>query len=157
MLNTVLETGTCGGSEHRSKVLTEHPVLVYPGFMFFLTVTVVLFLLLSSDYPLQSALRKIPGPEVYAFTSWALAYDAFHTKMVFSIRQLHQKYGPVVRISPNEVSFNSLTALRTIYGAGSGFERTRFYSMFDVYGTKNLFTFGPVKDHRERKKLLSHI
>ena len=29
--------------------------------------------------------------------------------------------------------------------------------MFDVYGTKNLFTFGPVKDHRERKKLLSHI
>jgi Cytochrome P450 len=77
--------------------------------------------------------------------------------MVHSIHQLHRKYGSVVRTGPNEISFNSLTALRTIYGAGSGFERTNFYRMFDVYGRSNLFTFGPAKDHRERKKLLSHI
>jgi Cytochrome P450 len=77
--------------------------------------------------------------------------------MVHEIHALHQTYGPVVRIGPNEVSFNSLTALRNIYGAGSGFERTKFYHMFDAYGRRNLFTFGPAKDHRERKKLLSHI
>ncbi len=77
--------------------------------------------------------------------------------MVHTIHHLHHNYGPVVRIAPKEVSFSSLTALRTIYGAGSGFERTKFYRMFDVYGRSNLFTFGPVKDHRERKKLLSHI
>lgn len=29
--------------------------------------------------------------------------------------------------------------------------------MFDVYGRPNLFTFGSGKEHRERKKLLSHI
>lgn len=118
---------------------------------------VLAFFLLNSDYLRTFTLRRIPGPQLYRLTRWRLAYDAYQAKMVFSINQLHQKYGPVVRISSNEVSFNSLTALRTIYGAGSGFERTRFYSMFDVYGTKNLFTFGPVKDHRERKKLLSHI
>lgn len=90
-------------------------------------------------------------------TRWCLAWDAWDAQMVRHIHQLHQKYGPVVRIAPGEISFNSLTALRKIYGAGSGFERTRFYRMFDVYGRSNLFTFGPVKDHRERKRLLSYI
>jgi cytochrome P450 len=66
------------------------------------------------------------------------------------------QYGPVVRIGPNEVHFNSITALRTIYGAGSGFERTAFYSMFNVYGKRNLFTFPTVADHAKRKRLLAH-
>ena len=55
------------------------------------------------------------------------------------------------------VSFNSLSALRTIYGAGSSFERTDFYRMFDAYGRPNLFTFASGHDHRERKKLISHM
>jgi hypothetical protein len=49
-----------------------------------------------------------------------------------------------------------LSALKTIYGAGSGFERTDFYDMFDVYGKKNLFTFHSSKDHADRKRLLAH-
>jgi cytochrome P450 len=66
------------------------------------------------------------------------------------------QHGPIVRIGPNEVHFNSITALRTIYGAGSGFERTAFYSMFNVYGKRNLFTFPTVADHARRKRLLAH-
>ena len=103
------------------------------------------------------ALRKLPGPFSYGFTSYRLGYDAWRGHSVRAINILHNVYGPVVRIGPNEVSFNSLTALRSIYGAGSPFERTPFYSMFDVYGRPNLFTFLSGKDHRERKKMLSHI
>jgi cytochrome P450 len=66
------------------------------------------------------------------------------------------QHGPIVRIGPNEVHFNSITALRTIYGAGSGFERTAFYSTFNVYGKRNLFTFRTVADHAKRKRLLAH-
>jgi len=69
---------------------------------------------------------------------------------------LHKQYGPVVRVGPNELHFNSVTALRTIYGAGSGFERNSFYSMFDVYGRRNLFTFSSVAAHAKRKRLLAH-
>jgi hypothetical protein len=69
---------------------------------------------------------------------------------------LHLKYGPIVRIGPNEVHCNSLNALRTIYGAGSGFERTYFYRMFDVYGKQNLFTLHTVKEHSDRKKLVAN-
>lgn len=102
------------------------------------------------------AIRGVPGPKLYALTKWRLAYDGWKGAQTTTIHQLHQKYGPVVRISPNEISFSSLAALKTIYGAGSGFERTSFYRMFDAYGHQNLFTFASPKDHGERKKLLNH-
>ncbi|ETI28837.1 hypothetical protein G647_01289 [Cladophialophora carrionii CBS 160.54] len=102
-------------------------------------------------------LRKIPGSWLYATTRYRLAWDAWHARSIHAVHGLHRKYGPVVRIGPNEISFNSLSALRTIYGAGSGFERTDFYRMFDVYGRPNLFTFAAGQLHRERKKLISHI
>lgn len=104
-----------------------------------------------------SKLRKIPGPWAYAATRFRLALDAWHARSIHAVYELHRQYGPVVRIGPNEVSFNSLSALRTIYGAGSGFERTSFYRMFDAYGRPNLFTFASGRLHRERKKLVSHI
>ncbi|TVY83671.1 putative sterigmatocystin biosynthesis P450 monooxygenase [Lachnellula suecica] len=99
---------------------------------------------------------NIPGPPFYALTRWRLAYEDWKGTRTRTIHQLHQKYGSVVRIGPNELSFNSLTALKTIYGAGSGFERTSFYRMFDVYGHQNLFTFATPKDHGDRKKLINH-
>ena len=109
------------------------------------------------EYLTKHTLRKIPGPKLYAITRFRLGLDAWKTRSIHTVHKLHIQYGPVIRIGPNEISFNSLSALRTIYGAGSPFERTKFYRMFDVYGRPNLFTFASGKDHRERKKLLSHI
>jgi hypothetical protein len=103
-----------------------------------------------------SPIRSVPGPKSFAVSKWRLAYEDLKGSRTRKIYQLHLKYGPVVRIGPNEVSFNSISALRTIYGPGSGFERTAFYQMFDVYGHKNLFTFHSVQDHAERKKILAH-
>lgn len=103
-----------------------------------------------------SPLRKIPGPTFYALTKWRLALDEYWGERTRTIHALHQRYGPVVRIGPNEVHFNSVTALRTIYGAGSGFERTGFYRMFDAYGKQNMFSFGPGWQHGERKKLIAN-
>ncbi|KAJ4370420.1 hypothetical protein N0V83_004938 [Neocucurbitaria cava] len=99
---------------------------------------------------------KIPGPTSFALTKWRLAFEDWRGHRTQAINKLHQQYGPVVRIGPNEIHCNSLTALRTIYGAGSGFERTAFYRMFDVYGKQNLFTFYSTKAHGERKKLVAN-
>ena len=101
-------------------------------------------------------IKGVPGPHLYAVSRWRLAYDDWKGSRTRTIHQLHQQYGPVVRIGPNEILFNSLSALKTIYGAGNGFERTSFYRMFDVYGHQNLFTFGSPRHHGERKKLLNH-
>lgn len=103
-----------------------------------------------------SPLSRIPGPKSYAISKWGLAYKDWKGTSTQAICHLHQKYGPAVRLGPSMVSFNSLTALRTIYGPGSQYGRTSFYSMFDVYGKPNLFTFYSTTEHGQRKKLLSH-
>ena len=120
-----------------------------------LAFVLILFLGWVLVFP-KSKLSGIPGPSTYAVTQWRLAYEEWKGTRTRTIHQIHNKYGPVVKIGPNEVSFNSLSALKTIYGAGSGFQRTSFYRMFDVYGYENLFTFGSPKAHGERKKLLNH-
>ncbi|GLI72971.1 hypothetical protein PoHVEF18_001157 [Penicillium ochrochloron] len=101
-------------------------------------------------------LGQIPGSKLFSVTKWRLAFADYHGVRTQTIHSLHRQYGNAVRIGPNEVSFSSLSALRTIYGAGSGFERTVFYRMFDAYGRQNLFTFAGTKQHAERKKLLAH-
>lgn len=114
--------------------------------------------ILYYTYELQknSDLHKIPGPYLFALTKWRLALEDWRGTRTTCLRNLHEQYGPAVRVGPTEVSFASQKALRTIYGAGSGFERTSFYRMFDVYGRQNLFTFGPARQHAERKKALAH-
>lgn len=104
----------------------------------------------------SSPLGRIPGPPLYAISKWRLALDDWRGTRTREIDKLHRRYGPIVRVGPNEVAFNSLSALKTIYGAGSGSERTSFYDMFDAYGKKNLFTFYSSKDHGDRKKLIAH-
>jgi cytochrome P450 len=101
-------------------------------------------------------LSNIPGPKLYAITKWRLALEDWRGLRTQTIDALHKQYGPIIRIGPNEIHCNSLTALKTIYGAGSGFERTSFYSMFDVYGRQNLFTFASTKAHGDRKKLVAN-
>ncbi|KAF2660343.1 cytochrome P450 [Lophiostoma macrostomum CBS 122681] len=102
-----------------------------------------------------SPLSRVPGPPLNSLTKWRLALSDYRGTRTRTIHSLHQLYGPLVRVGPNEVAFNSLSALKLIFGAGSGFERTAFYDMFDVYGRKNLFTFRSVREHAERKKLLA--
>ncbi|KAK2754602.1 benzoate 4-monooxygenase cytochrome [Colletotrichum kahawae] len=108
------------------------------------------------DSLLLSPLRHVPGPKLFALTKWRLAYEDWRGTRTRTIHRLHQKYGPAVRIGPGEVSFNSLSALRAIYGPGSRYGRTYFYRMFDVYGRQNLFTFHSTQKHGERKRLLAH-
>lgn len=136
--------------------LTEMTVLsnaasVAPFFLAFACICAFVY-----DYFSKPSLRKIPGPASFAITRYRLALDAWKARSIQTVHKLHHRYGPVVRIGPDQVSFNSLSALRQIYGAGSGFERTAFYKMFDVYGRPNLFTFSSGKDHGRRKKLISH-
>jgi len=131
------------------EVLAKHPGIVFAASI---AVSIAYHVLA----PFTSPLRHVPGPKTYAITKWRLALDDYNGRRTRAIHALHHEYGTAVRISPNEISFSSLSALRTIYGAGSGFERTDFYRMFDVYGRQNLFTFGPSKLHGDRKKILAH-
>ena len=63
------------------------------------------------------ALRGIPGPRLAAVSRLWYAYQVRNGRMLQLATTLHQKYGPAVRVAPNEVWFNSPEAFRVIYSA----------------------------------------
>ena len=86
---------------------------------------------------LTSPLAKLPGPRLSIFTSLLLKWYELRANRRLYIHGLHERYGPVVRVAPGEVSFTSPAAVREIYSSGgSGYDKTEFYDLFKVYGRR---------------------
>ena len=82
-------------------------------------------------------LAHLPGPWICAITRLPLMYHEFSGKRRSFIHDLHLKYGPVVRVAPDEVSFATREALKEIYtSGGSGYDKTSFYSLFENFGVE---------------------
>ena len=50
-------------------------------------------------------LSKVPGPKLWAISRIPRMYMEWQGEEAAGIAELHKKYGPVVRLAPNEVSF----------------------------------------------------
>ncbi|RDW76613.1 cytochrome P450 [Aspergillus mulundensis] len=73
-----------------------------------------------------------------------------------TVQCLHAKHGPVVRLSPDELSVNSLHGLRVIYTGA--FEKHRLYSdLFINFHTENLVGMLGNKEHAKQKRMLSRV
>ena len=53
--------------------------------------------------------------------------------------KLHQKHGKLVRTGPNEVSVSDLSAIKTIYAAGTKFSKSSWYEVFQGHRKFDLF------------------
>ncbi|UQC75069.1 isotrichodermin C-15 hydroxylase [Colletotrichum lupini] len=100
-------------------ILSEHPSHI----LAIAFGTAVLWQLLLAGYNLfLHPLRRFPGPVLQRASpliwAWqhATGYQAFRTQL------LHDRYGPIVRISPNHLSFTDVTAWKDIYGFQIGKE-----------------------------------
>lgn len=47
-----------------------------------------------------------------------------------TMMHLHSKYGSLVRVGPNEVSVSDLAAIKAIYGPGTKFRKSDWYSVW---------------------------
>ncbi|CAK7233378.1 hypothetical protein SBRCBS47491_008588 [Sporothrix bragantina] len=75
----------------------------------------------------RHALRRYPSVSIAAFTNaWGVLHQYFHTRTE-AVHAAHQKYGPVVRIGPTNVSYATLQAIRDIYGHGTPACKDDFY------------------------------
>lgn len=104
-----------------------------------------------------SPLSKIPAAHFTA--SWSplwILWIRFSRTEVQTIHRAHVKFGPIVRLGPNEVSVNCVDGgLRTVYAGG--FEKWAFYDQFDNYGVPCMFSTRDSKPHSVRKRMMSNV
>lgn len=72
-------------------------------------------------------LSDIPGPFFASFSRLWLAFSVIGGRAEYTQRELHKRYGPLVRIAPNEVAVSDPSAVKVIYNIKSGFTKTDFY------------------------------
>ncbi|KAK0736943.1 cytochrome P450 [Apiosordaria backusii] len=122
-----------------------------------LLLLIILSLLLFTYFlsPLLTP-NPLPGPLYARLTSLVLKYHEFTATRTAYIHTLHLRYGPVVRVAPNEVAFASAAAVKEIYCSnGSGYDKTEWYDLFKVYDRRTMFTTLGKSEHAKRKRVLA--
>ena len=79
-------------------------------------------------------------------------------RWVYAIDDLHHKYGTVVRVSPNQLSFNSATSFKNIYGHVAGrkpFLKGSYYEPMPGQ-MRTLVSVSDPSHHALMRKTLSH-
>ncbi|KAF8640255.1 hypothetical protein AX16_010150 [Volvariella volvacea WC 439] len=61
-------------------------------------------------------LAKYPGPVLHRISKFRLAFEAWGGKQYIHYEKLHEKYGDVVRIGPNELSIRHVKAVQPLIG-----------------------------------------
>ena len=121
--------------------LPSTPVIVFGVFSVLLTTYAVYYRFLHP-------LAKFPGPLICSLSNvwklWAVATDRMPDELV----KLHAKYGPVVRIGPEDLSFNAPEA--DIYKRG--WRKGEFYLGFKQ-PEQGLFRIRDEKLHGQRKRM----
>ncbi|KAK0720967.1 cytochrome P450 [Lasiosphaeris hirsuta] len=102
-------------------------------------------------------LSGIPGPFLPAVTRlyawyWNVPKDG---RLYRKIEELHARYGPVVRIAPNEIHLADPDNYDKIYSVGSAYYKDPvFYEVLNVPAT---FTAISNEEHRRRRAPLNHF
>ncbi|GAB7349663.1 hypothetical protein MBLNU459_g0337t1 [Dothideomycetes sp. NU459] len=85
-------------------------------------------------------LAHVPGPLICRVTSLWTHYHAWAGDEARLITAFHARYGPVLRIAPNEVCIADGSALAPIYSDRGGFAKAPCYRNFDIDGFASLFS-----------------
>ena len=100
--------------------------------------------------------RHVPGPWWAKYTSLPMTYHRWVVPDKFRwAHGLHQRYGPVILIAPDEVSVGSLTGLQAVHKMGTGFRKGAFHENFRVGSEPALFDMTDARAHAERRRLFS--
>lgn len=99
--------------------LTHHVLDVFSQHGLALSCIVLFLWLVKNRY--QGGRNKYPGPFLASLTDGWRFWVVFGRRPETTHRLLHKKYGDVVRLGPNTLSFSGPRALKSIYGLNMGF------------------------------------
>ncbi|OTA99874.1 hypothetical protein M426DRAFT_324762 [Hypoxylon sp. CI-4A] len=103
---------------------------------------------------LSSPLAKIPGPWYTLWTVWVFKYNVVKGRRPRWVHALHLQYGPIVRISPYEVSLQDPKDTRQVYHVKNEFLKSSWYTAL-IPDLPNIFGTTDVQYHRRHRRLLA--
>ncbi|RDL40050.1 Uncharacterized protein BP5553_00029 [Venustampulla echinocandica] len=128
--------------------------LLVPELVKVLAILYSAYYVLSAVYIVTlSPLAGIPGPKRRKFSYLPCAFASLKGRESYAVRDLHDKYGPVVRVSPEMVSFIGPTAWKDIYGypAVKKFKKSGYLQLRP--GVPDVLTANGVDHARQRAAL----
>ncbi|KII83948.1 hypothetical protein PLICRDRAFT_432908 [Plicaturopsis crispa FD-325 SS-3] len=130
--------------EHRGQAF----VLTFGIYLASLVTSLVVYRL-SPFHPLA----RYPGPILCKLSKLWLAYKCLSGKQHIYYEELHNKYGPVVRTGPNELSFCDASVIAPLMGP-NGLPKGPIWEgrRLSKQKTKTLIALTDAKDHARRRK-----
>ncbi|CAK7207444.1 hypothetical protein SEUCBS139899_010254 [Sporothrix eucalyptigena] len=105
-------------------------------------------------------LSAFPGPKSAAISNIFNFRTIVSGRSVWIIKALHEKYGDVVRLGPNELSFATADAWKDIYDRRKDgkilIKDPKFYRVDDTYRAKHIVTASDPEEHAQMRKMMSH-
>ncbi|KAI3557915.1 cytochrome P450 3A17 [Colletotrichum abscissum] len=104
---------------------------------------------------LNSPLKHIPGPWHTRCSRLSLKLSRLTGTRMTYVHQLHERYGSIVRIAPNELSCIDIQSVSQVYKVGGGFEKAQWIG---DYATKlpalSLSMILNSEEAKQRRRLL---
>ncbi|KAL4898954.1 putative sterigmatocystin biosynthesis P450 monooxygenase stcF [Aspergillus multicolor] len=119
----------------------------------------LIFVLISLSMPIYRVclhpLRKYPGPRWWAIWRGPYLISSIRGTIVRDIQHLHDQYGPVVRIAPDELSYITPDAAKTIYTSHPEFPKDPMHLPPFHNGAAGILAADHAH-HRRYRRLLAH-
>ncbi|KAH9960412.1 cytochrome P450 [Russula dissimulans] len=103
-------------------------------------------------------LAHFPGPRGAACTRWWLAYTELGRGISLATlrKELHQKYGDIIRIAPNELHFSRPSVYNEIYNPQNKWDKDyQLYRAFDA--DQSFFTQTLYRDAKHGRSLIANL
>jgi hypothetical protein len=88
------------------------------------------------------SLAKYLGPFLASAANFFKLHHYGRIQLPQTVQALHEKYGPVVRIGPNDLNFNGAGPIDAIYMAGRRMPKSQFYDActaikLNIFGSRD--------------------
>ncbi|CEL03105.1 hypothetical protein ASPCAL04262 [Aspergillus calidoustus] len=120
--------------------------LIILGFAYFLTL---------AQRVRKNPLSSLPGPRITKWTDLVLKYYTVLGQRPRYVHALHEKYGPLVRVSPTEIDISDIPAAREIHRIASPFLKAPWYRLLNRKDGESVFSTTDPEYHRRHRRLLS--
>ncbi|KAF5875927.1 putative cytochrome p450 pisatin protein [Botrytis fragariae] len=125
-----------------------------------IAIPVSIYVLSTVFLAIIDPLRHIPGPFLARFTRVWYCWEIYKGHFERTNKQLHTRYGPIVRIAPHEYSIDDVNAAKGIYSIGGGsFPKTAWYWAWQPPNLNAASLFSELDPHRhsvQRRKVANY-